>query len=413
MVIGGGIVGLTSAYALARKGYRVTVIDKLPGVSEMCSRANAGIIAVGHAHAWAEPQAIASIFRALLGREPSVKITRLFDPQLWRWGLHFLRHCTSAAHRDNSLKLLKLSMLSSELLARVEDDMQLERAIRHQGGLYLYKDAQQFERKAASLDEDSLQVLNTEQLIRYEPWLMNMRQELVGGILSPRDGVGDCYQFSQRCYQYLNDSKDVEFMFGCRVHKLEQNQNRIVAVQTDRGRIPCQQVLLATGIETPELTASLGFKPLIYPVKGYSGTWQISDPEAVPRIPFVDESEFLAVGSYGGSLRVTAIAEFAGRDTALSEQRLDVLQRYVQRHLPDAVDTENAQFWTGMRPTTPTGVPYLGRVRHLENLWLNAGHGQLGWTMSMGCAQVIAQLMSTGSSALSDVSIKASWLQPA
>ncbi len=411
VIVGAGIVGLTTAYALTKKGCRVTVIDKLAGPAEMCSRANAGIIAVGHAHAWAEPKAIVSIFRALMGREPAVRITKLLDPKLWQWGLSFLRHCTPSAHLANSAKLLRLSLLSSELLASIETEMQLPQEIRHQGGLYLYKNARQFEQQLAALEGDaSLQTLDTQQLIAYEPWLAGMQDQLVGGLLSSADGVGDCYQFSKRCYQHLAQSSKVEFLFNTTVTGFEQRASQLTAVRSSAGDIPCQQVVLASGIETADITSTLGFKPLIYPVKGYSGSWEILHDTHIPKIPFVDESEFLAVGSYGGILRVTATAEFAGRDASLAEERLAVVKNYVQRYMGDAVDLKSPQFWTGMRPTTPAGAPYLGRVKHLDNLWLNAGHGQLGWTMSMGCAQTIAQLISGEQTGLSDVSIRAPWL---
>jgi D-amino-acid dehydrogenase len=198
VVIGAGIIGLMTAYALSKKGCQVTVIDRLPAAAEMCSRANAGIIAVGHAQSWGKPEAITSIFRALLGREPGVRISKLMDPQLWRWGLSFLRHCTRSAHHSDSKKLLKLSLLSSELLASIEAD-KLSGQIRHQGGLYLFKDANQFGAHVATPGENALKSLDREQLIDYEPWLVCMRDQLVGGLLSQQDGVGDCYQFSQRC----------------------------------------------------------------------------------------------------------------------------------------------------------------------------------------------------------------------
>ena len=380
----------------------------------MCSRANAGIIALGHAHAWAEPKAIISIFRALLGREPAIRITKLLDPMLWRWGLSFLRYCTPSAHHANSTKLLRLSLLSSELLASIETEMQLPREIRHQGGLYLYKNAHQFKQQLAALEGNtSLEVLDPQQLIAYEPWLAGMQDQLVGGVLSPADAVGDCYQFANRCYQYLAQTGQVAFLFNTTVTGFERRANQLTAVRSDIGDIPCQQVVLASGIETGDVTSSLGFKPLIYPVKGYSGSWKILDDARIPKIPFVDESEFLAVGSYSGILRVTATAEFAGRDSTLPEERLALIKNYVQRYMGDAVDLKTPQFWTGMRPTTPAGAPYLGRVKHIDNLWLNAGHGQLGWTMSMGCAETIAQLISGEQASLSDVSIQAPWLVPA
>jgi D-amino-acid dehydrogenase len=170
-------------------------------------------------------------------------------------------------------------------------------------------------------------------------------------------------------------------------------------------------VVLATGVETPDLTRPLGFAPAIYPVKGYSGTWRITDPAGVPTLPFVDETELLAVANYGDRLRVTAIAEFAGRDRSLPADRVKLLDAYVRRSFGAAVDLDHPEFWTGLRPTTPAGPPYLGRVRRFENLWINAGHGQLGWTMSLGAAEILAQAMAGEPPALRDVSSRARWLE--
>ncbi len=416
VVIGAGIIGMMSAYALAKRGHRVTVIDRLPAPAELCSHANAGIVAVGHAQAWAEPKAIATILRALMGRDTSVRVSKLWDLELWRWGVQFLVNCSSSANQSNSQKLKKLSSFSSELLEGIEADMSLPKEIRHEGGLYLFRDEAQFHAHIASLADHAdaqLKVLDRAGLIDYEPAIAHMQDRFVGGLLSETDAVGDCRLFTIRTCDYLEQSGKVDFLFETAVTGFNRSESGIDAVITDHGSIPCAQVVLATGVETVDLTRSLGFKPLIYPVKGYSGTWRIIDGAKLPKIPFVDETEFLAVGNYGDRLRVTATAEFAGRDTSLPEDRIAVIENYVRRNMSSAVDLDSPEFWTGMRPTTPVGAPYLGRVRHIPNLWINAGHGQLGWTMSAGCGEIIAQLMSGISPTLTGLSAQARWLDSA
>jgi D-amino-acid dehydrogenase len=413
IVIGAGIIGMMTAYSLAKRGHAVTVIDRLPGPAELCSHANAGIVAVGHAKAWAEPAAIRAIARALAGRDPSVRITQLWDPALWRWGLDFLRNCSPAAYRTNTAKLQRLSRFSRDLLATVEAEMNLPAETRHEGGLYLFQNAAQFDAYCASLDrhQDPVELLDRDELVKREQGLQRMAERLVGGLFSGTDSVGNCRLFTVRCRDYLAAAGQVEFMFDTAVTGLLQRDVRIEAVETDHGPVPGERVVLATGVETPDITRPLGFSPLIYPVKGYSGTWQIIDPTGVPRLPFIDETEFLAVGTYDGLLRVTATAEFAGHDRRLPEERTERLGNYVRHAFGSAVDLENPVYWTGLRPTTPAGPPYLGRIRHFENLWINAGHGQLGWTMSLGCGEILAQRITGEPTSLENVSAQARWLE--
>lgn len=414
VIVGAGVIGVMTAYALAKRGHTVTLIDRLSGPAELCSHGNAGIAAVGHSSAWAEPSAIPAIARALVGREPKVRITTLWDPELWRWGVHFLRHCTPAAHRRNSDKLQRLSQFSCALIKPIEAAMQLPADTREGGALYLFQDTAQFKAHIAAFADHGpggdQEVLDRDQVLAYEPGLMRMADTIAGGLLSRPDISGDCKRFTTRTQEYLSATGKVDFRFETDVTGFRRDGRRIVAVQTDRGDVPCKQVVFATGVETPDITAPLGFKPLIYPVKGYSSTWRILDPKRVPQMPYIDETELLSVANYGDRMRVTATAEFAARDKSLPQDRLQVLRDYVQRAFGDAVHPEALEYWTGLRPSTPDGPPYLGRVRVLDNAWINAGHGQLGWTMSFGSGEVLAQALSGETPALSNISAQASWL---
>jgi D-amino-acid dehydrogenase len=415
VVVGAGVVGVMTARALARRGQRVTLIDGLGGPAELCSRANAGILAVGHATAWAGPGALPTMVRAAIGREPAVRITRVADPVLWRWGLNFLAQCSGEAHRINTEKLRRLSRFSRDLLAPAEAEMGLPTDTRHSGGLYLFGTKFAFETYVASLGDHAggdMEVLDRAGVVALEPCLAGM-ERLAGGLLSHVDSVGDCRLFTTRTCDHLAGKNIVEVIFNRRVTGFRHDGRRIAAVETDAGPLECDAVVLATGVETPDLCRPLGFAPQIYPVKGYSGTWTITDPEGVPSRPFVDETELLAVASYGGKLRVTAIAEFAGHDRTLRTDRTVLLDRYVRRNFGTAVDLETPEFWAGLRPSTPAGPPYLGRVRRYENLWINAGHGQLGWTMSLGCGEVVSALVAGDPAPISDVSATARWLDAA
>ncbi|WP_439402509.1 FAD-dependent oxidoreductase [Bradyrhizobium sp. DASA03068] len=411
-VVGAGVAGIMTAYALAKRGLNVAVFDALSGPAEMCSRANAGIIAVGHAKAWAGPSALGSMICAFVGRDPSVKVTLPRDPTLWRWGLEFLLNCSPSAHRKNTNKLQRLSRYSRDLAAAAGAEMNLMPEIRHQGALYVFQEHAQFSRYVNSIEDHgrgSVEVLGRDALIARESGLSGM-SDLVGGLFSATDCVGDCRLFTQRTAAYLTKTHNVSLHFDTRVTGFRRANDIIEAVQTTYGDIPCAAVILATGVETPDLTHSLGFRPNIYPVKGYSGTWKIIDPAGVPTLPYIDETKLLAVATYNGSLRVTAIAEFAARERSLSQESISHIAEYVRQSFGNAVDLETPEYWAGLRPTTPAGPPYLGRVRMFKNLWINAGHGQLGWTMSFGCGELLAQRIMGEQTSLENVSATAPWL---
>ncbi|WP_120634837.1 FAD-dependent oxidoreductase [Ruegeria sp. EL01] len=414
VVIGAGIVGVLAAYALAKQGKLVLIVDRALKPAQVCSFGNAGILAVGHAKAWAGPGAIWSIARALLGREPGIKVTRLMDPALWRWGIAFLGHCSHKAHLSNTEKLQRLSRFSRELSKDIEADLGLTSELRHDGGLYLFRDETEFAAYTGALKQTAgsdIQVLDRKALIAKEPSLAGCADQFAGGLFCTTDSVGNCRDFAVRVAEALSKRFGVTFQFETSVTGFTQSNGKIEAVETDKGTISCEAVLLATGVETPKLTRPLGFTPNIYPVKGYSGTWSIQDEARIPTLPLVDETELMAVASYSGQLRVTALAEFAGHDMSLPADRTDMLRDYVARTFGDAVDADSAEYWTGLRPSTPAGPPYLGRIRAFENLWVNAGHGQLGWVMAAGCADLIAARITGQSAEIDGVSAAASWLE--
>ncbi|MBZ9993992.1 FAD-dependent oxidoreductase [Mesorhizobium sp. BH1-1-4] len=414
-VVGAGVAGVMTAYAFATRGFEVSLIDALSGPAQMCSHANAGILAVGHAKAWAGPGAINSIVKAFLGLDRSIVVGKYLDPALWRWGAEFLRNCTQEAHSTNTAALQRLSRYSCELIRAAENEMALPRDIRRDGGLYLFQDKGQFTRYTTSISNhggDVVEILECDELVNREPGLKAMSHLLAGGVFSPTDAVGDCKLFCERTTSYLQRQENVRIHFNTRIDGLKIAANNVVALKTNRGDLPCSSVILATGVETGRITRALGFVPNIYPVKGYSGTWRILDRALVPKLPYVDETELLAVASYGDKLRVTAVAEFAGYDRAVSVQQADRLSNYVRRAFGKAVDLDSAVFWSGLRPTTPSGPPFLGKARSCENLWLTAGHGQLGWTMALGCGELLAQKIAGETTQLAGVSSTAPWIEP-
>lgn len=409
-VLGAGIVGIQSAYALARRGIEVTVIDRGPAPATLCSKGNAGIVSIGHAEAWAGPGALGTMTRAALGRDPGVKVGRWSDPALIRWGLEFLRNCTASAHEANTARLGRLCRFSRARLPIVADEAGLADMLRHQGGFYLYEDAGEIDALAGH-GGDRLERVGPAEITAKDANLAHMAQHFTGGFYAAKDSVGDCHLFATEMGAHLGRMNHVALHYDTEIDGLARKGTG-VELRAGGAVIEADHIILATGIETPDLTRPLGFAPNIYPVKGYSGSWRIKTPERAPSLPFIDEAARLAVGVYSGILRITALAEFAGRNREMPQARLDVLRRYAERHFADVVDLDDVSFWTGLRPTTPASAPYLGRARAYPDLWINAGHGSLGWTASAGCGELLAQAITGETRETRDVSARASWLEP-
>lgn len=412
VVLGAGVVGIQTAYALARRGTKVTVIERGSAPANLCSKGNAGIISIGHAEAWAGPGALGTMIRAAAGRDPGVKVSRWSDPALIRWGLEFLRNCSAEAHGANSDRLARLCRFSRARLPVVAEEAGLAALVRHAGGFYLHTDRAEFETFRDSHASAHLQPVTAAEIVAKDPRLSRMTDHFAGGFYAPEDSVGDCHLFTNELGAHLGRLNHVTLRYDTEFEGFERQNGTITGIRAGGEVIAADHVILATGIETPDLTRPLGFAPNIYPVKGYSGSWRIKDAEAAPTLPFIDEAARLAVGVYSGILRITALAEFAGRNRDMPEKRLDILRRYAERHFADVVDLDDGTFWTGLRPTTPASAPYLGRVRAYPNLWINAGHGSLGWTASAGCGELLAQAISGEAREVQDVSAQARWLDP-
>lgn len=413
IVIGAGIVGTMTAFCLAKRGLEVLVFDAALHPADGTSYANAGIIAVGHAKSWAGPGAPRQILQALSGRNSSVVMTRCPDKALVRWGLSFLMNCTASAEARNTKKLQALSRRSRELLPLVAEEVGLLDQLQLKAGLYLFQDQRQFDehlRSLSSEDRKTLAVLGREELVSLDPALAGMGEGLVGGLKSTLDAAGDFRLFTCQALDYAERHLGVRSMFDRKITGFRVDAGTVQAVRIGSVEVPCSAVVIAAGTGSPQLLRLFGVRPNIYPVKGYSATWRINDPGAAPRLPYIDETNLLAVATYGGKLRATYLAEFAGTDRSIATARTVHLQEYVTRHFGSAVDPGSVEFWTGLRPSTPEGPPYLGMVGTSKNLWINSGHGQLGWTMALASGEYLAARVAGDIPVLDDVSARARWL---
>ena len=397
LVLGCGIVGVTSAYFLGRDGHEVHVIDRQPIASNETSWGNAGMISPGHSYTWASPKAPKMLFRSLFYNDTALKLKLRLDPQLFSWGLKFLKNCTVDKARENTANKLRLCLYSRESLHNILEDAPVEFHHNQGGALFLYRTAETFEagvRNTRTLTDNglTLETLDPAAVVAREPALHAMRDKIAGAIYSPIDESGDSHLFSQRLVEVCRERYGAVFHFGTTIERIEATGDRIDRVVTDKGDFTADAYVLALGSYSPIQARKIGLDLPIYPVKGYSLTLPIEGRNAAPQLSGVDENNLVAWSRLGDRLRVTSTAEFAGYDTGHKPKDFENMMNTARELFPDAVDYSRPKYWAGLRPMTPTNAPILGQAKH-KNLWLNTGQGHMGWTMSFGSSRITADLI--------------------
>lgn len=401
LVLGSGVVGVTSAWYLAEAGHEVTVVDRQPCAGFETSFANGGQISVSHAEPWANPGAPLNILK-WLGHEDA---PLLFRPRLslrqWTWGLRFLYECLPARTRRNTLEILKLAWFSRNELRALRSRTGIDYDHSELGILHLHTDLPQLDAAAARIElmrrhGFEMKLKTAQECMEIEPALRRSRVFLAGGTYSPSDESGNAHQFSRQL-EDLCRRVDVVFMFQTTVQRLLREGDRITGVHVRHVEGPEQVLradayLVCLGSFTPFLVEPVGVRVPVYPVKGYSITIPIRDYEAAPQVCLTDEGAKLAISRLGDRLRVAGTAELDAYDGSINPIRCTAILRRAQQLFPAAADYWRAQPWAGLRPATPSNVPIVGSTR-LSNLFLNTGHGTLGWTMACGSASAIANII--------------------
>lgn len=396
VILGGGIVGVTTAYYLAREGRDVVVIDRQGGVARETSFANAGLVAPGHAYTWASPKAPKILLKSLFMEGQALRLKPRIDPRMWAWGLEFLRHCTAERSRQNTTRKLHLCRYSQERLQALSADEGLQYDRVSGGLLYVYRDLPSFERGTAAMSilADNglpLQTLTPDEVVQREPSLASARDKIAGAIFCPSDESGDAHLFSQdlakRC-----ERMGVRFLLDRDIQGWEYAGDRITGVRTDKGTVAGTEFVLSLGSYSPFLARQLGYKLPIYPVKGYSLTVPIRPGDEPPTLGGVEENHLVAWARFGDRLRFTATAEFTGYDTSHRPSDFAHMLSVARELFPRGADYDRPSYWSCLRPMTPSGAPILGKTRH-RNLYLNTGHGHMGWTMACGTARIVADIV--------------------
>lgn len=398
VILGAGVIGVTLAYSLAEDGHEVEVLDRQNGPALETSFGNAGEVSPGYSAPWAGPGLPLKAIKWLMSEHaPLVVRWHRMDPAMVAWGLQLLRNCTSHRYEVNKARMVRLAEYSRDCLMALRQRTGLHYDERMQGTLQLFRTQEQLDHIHGDTDVlerfgVSYEVLDPIGCIAVEPALARVREKFVGGLRLPGDETGDCFKFTNAVAE-LARKKGVTFSFGCAIRAIEHDGRAIKAVATDRGRVTADAYVVALGSYSPQMLKPLGIAVPIYPVKGYSLTVPIKNPEAAPESTVMDETFKVAVTRLGDRIRVGGTAELTGFDLSLPEERRATLEHVVGDLFPHGGDPKAGSFWTGLRPMTPDGPPVLGQSRY-SNLYLSTGHGTLGWTMAAGTARVMADIIS-------------------
>ncbi len=402
IVLGAGLLGVTSAYFLRKEGHEVTVVDRQASPAAETSFANGGQISVSHAEPWANPSAPFKVLK-WLGKEDAPLLFRVrADARQWMWGLRFLRECTPARTRHNIGQIVRLGTYSRDTLQQLRRDIGIEYHQRTQGILHFYTSQQEFDgaegpaaqMRAMGCDR---RVISADEAVRIEPALRHIRPRLAGATFTAEDESGDANQFARELVDRCR-ADGVEFLMSHTVTALREAGGRIdhVEVTDSQGRfqrLRADAYVLAMGSLSPLYVKPLGIDLPIYPAKGYSVTLPVKDESMAHQVSLTDDEYKLVFSRLGDNLRIAGTAELNGYDRDLNRVRCEAIVRRVEELFPGAGDAERAQFWTGLRPATPSNLPIIGRSK-VPNLYLNTGHGTLGWTHSCGSGKSIAMIVS-------------------
>ncbi len=401
LVLGSGVAGVTAAFELLRDGHEVTVLDRLPAAALETSFANAGLVAPGHSFAWASPKAPKILWNSVWTGQGALRFKPSLDPALWSWMAKFLAQCTAERARRNTLRKHALCLYAQTRLGAVVEETGVDYDGRTDGLLYLYRSEQSLARGVQNMrilaeDGQEQEVVDPDRAAEIDPALEPVKQKIAGGVYCPTDGSGDARKFTQGLAEVCK-AKGAAVLFDTEVARIEAEGDRITGVVVRRDGVEdvlrAEAYVLSAGCWSPALARSLGYRLPIYPVKGYSVTIPVAGANNPPTIGGVDEDNLIAWCPLGDRVRVTATAEFSGWDKTHTPRDFDAMLTAIRDLFPNAGDYTKPDRWAGLRPMTPEGTPILGRGRH-ANLYFNAGHGHMGWTMSCGTARITADLVS-------------------
>jgi D-amino-acid dehydrogenase len=395
IILGSGVIGVTSAYYLAKKGAKVTVLDRQPNPAQETSFANAGQISPGYSTPWAAPGIPLKAMKWMFQKHAPLAIR--LDGSFWelQWMAQMLANCNPEAYATNKERMTRVAEYSRDCLRELRQTTQISYENRSGGTLQVFRNEAQLEavqRDIQVLEECGVahQLLNADQLAEVEPALAQAKEHLTGGLRLPNDETGDCFLFTNKLAE-LAAELGVEFRFNQQVERLLWEQDHITGVQVGNDILKADHYVLAFGSYSRSFIQPLDIDLPVYPVKGYSITLPIIDEALAPQSTVLDETYKVAVTRFDQRIRVGGMAELGGFDLRLKQTRRETLELVVNDLFPGG-DIEHATFWTGLRPMTPDSTPIIGKTKY-NNLFINTGHGTLGWTMSCGSGKLLSDII--------------------
>ncbi|MFP3978991.1 D-amino acid dehydrogenase [Marinobacter sp. KMM 10035] len=397
LVLGSGVIGVTTAWYLAKAGNEVTVVDRLDTPATETSYANAGMLSFDYSTPWGAPGVpLKAIKWMMQDISPLYFDVRCFDANTIGWMMKMLAQCSSQAFDVNKERMLRVAHYSAKCFRELNTELKLDYDVRMKGTLEVFRSQKELDGSAS--DVEILQrcnvpheMVDVEGCVDHEPALGNVKEKIVGGLYLPGDGTGDCYKFTNGLAKECR-KLGVEFKMGTEIHSIETTKGKVSSLQTSAGEMKADKYVLALGSHAPNLARRIGINLPIYPLKGYSLTMPIIDESKAPVSTVMDQKYKVAVTRFDDRIRVGGIAEIANFNKELNLKRRKAIEFTVKDLFPGAGDVDGAEFWAGLRPMTPDSVPILGNTKY-DNLILNCGHGTLGWTMSLGASRHVASLV--------------------
>jgi len=401
MVLGAGVVGVTTAWFLKNQGHDVTVLDRQSKAGLETSYANGGQVSVSHAEPWANPAAPLKVLKWLTQPDAPLLFRPRLDLAQWRWAASFLKECTSARAAYNIRQMVNLGTYSRTCLQALRKQISLDYDQLEKGILHFYTNPREFEAalEPARLMRDlgcDRQVIDAARAVELEPALAPIRERIAGATYTSEDESGDARKFTQALARKAEEA-GVRFVYGAEILDFDRTRERLLGVQTLREghheTWRADAYVLSLGSFSAILARRLGLFLNIYPAKGYSITVPVRNPQAAFNVSLTDDEYKLVYSRLGDRIRVAGTAELNGYRRNLDLTRCRAIVRRTAEVMPEAGFWEKAEFWAGLRPATPSNVPYIGKS-HIGNLYLNTGHGTLGWTHSCGSAAALADIIS-------------------
>ncbi len=397
VVMGAGVIGVSTAYYLARQGAEVVVLDRQPGPGLETSYANAGELSYGMTSPWAAPGVPMKALKWLFMKRRPLFIWPLISPRMWKWGAQMLMNCNGDAYAINKSRMVRISNYSRDVLPELVAEAGIGYDGREQGTLQLFRTEKQL--KGSKADQDILaefdspfEVLDREGCIAAEPALAEVKDKFVGGLRLTADRTGDCRMFTMALADKTAEM-GATFHYGQKIEMISVDGDRVRGVRTDKlGLVTGDAYVCALGSFAPNVLNPIDIRLPVYPVKGYSVTLPVTDDAYAPQSTIMDETHKVAITRLGDRIRVAGTAEIAGYSNRLGPHATDTVRHVIGDLFPKGGDLSQAEGWTGLRPMTPDGTPILGPTRY-GNLFLNTGHGTLGWTMAAGSGRAVADLV--------------------